>query len=130
MDIFKKRLDGQQDIKVGVKGYRRKCVEASLRSWLELAALPVAKVSSDNCTQWAERFARDYSASVHRNTVSMLPMILAVAVEKGARATNPAAAVTKRRINQRELSLPGPDQFEKGVTSLRRGRGMVFAGSN
>jgi hypothetical protein len=55
--IFRQRLDGQQDIKEGAKVYRRKCLEALLRSWPELAEKPVGKVSKDECHAWASRFA-------------------------------------------------------------------------
>lgn len=120
VDIFRKRLDGQQNIKEGAKVYRRKCIEALLKSWPELSALPVGKVSKDDCITWAKKFSDDYSASVYNNTVGTLRMILDVAVEKGARATNPASNITKRRIIQRELSLPEPDQFEKFVGAIEK----------
>jgi integrase len=46
-------------------------------------------------------------------------MILEVAIEKGARALNPARAITKRRIHLRELHLPEPEQFDLFVESIR-----------
>lgn len=116
--IFRQRLDGQQDIKEGAKVYRRKCLEALLKSWPELEAKPVGKVSKDDCLTWAEGYAKDYSASVYNNTVGTLRMVLDIAVEKGARAYNPAAAITKKRVVQRDLDLPSPSQFEAFVTSI------------
>ena len=115
--IFRERLDGQQNIKEGAKVYRRKCIEALLKSWPELESMPVGKVGKDDCLAWAKRFA-DYSPSVFNNTIGTLRMILDVAVEKGARAQNPARFLTKKRIVQRELTLPTPHQFEKFVTAI------------
>jgi integrase len=116
--IFRQRLDGQQDITEGAKVYRRKCLEALLKSWPDLEGEPVGKVSKDNCLNWATKFASNYSPSVYNNTVGTLRMVLDIAVEKGARARNPAEAITKKRIQQRELVLPTPEQFEAFVTSI------------
>jgi integrase len=109
--IFHQRLDDQQDIKDGAKVYRRKCIEALVKSWPGLKAKPVGKVNKDDCLAWARRFASDFSPSVYNNTVGTLRMILEIAVEKGARANSPAQFITKQRIVQRELVLPSPEQF-------------------
>lgn len=103
--IFRQRLNGQQDIKEGAKVYRRKCIESLLKSWPEVASLSVTKVSKDACLTWAKSFATRYSAGVYNNTVGTLRMILDIAIEKGARARNPAEEITKRRIISRELQL-------------------------
>jgi integrase len=128
--VFRQRLDGQQNIKEGAKVYRRKCIEALLKSWPELESTPVAKVSKDDCLNWAARIAASkpgkdgvwqapgYSPTVYNNTVGTLRMILDVAVEKGARANNPARHIGKKRIVQRELVLPSPDQFTRFVDAV------------
>jgi integrase len=118
MQVYRQRLDSQQDITEGAKVYRRKCIDALLSSWPELKAMPIGKVSKDACLQWAEKFSADYSATVYNNTVGTLRMIIDVAVEKGARANNPAKFIGKRRIVQRELSLPSPEQFESFVQAV------------
>lgn len=116
--IFQQRLDGQQDIKEGAKVYRRKCLTALLKSWPELEAKPVGKVGKEDCLSWARQLAANYSASVYNNTVGTLRMILDIAVEKGARAHNPARFITKKRVEPRELELPSPEQFEQFVTHI------------
>jgi integrase len=118
--IFRQRLDAQQDIKEGAKVYRRKCIEALLKSWPELETMPVGKVGKDACLQWAAKFSAKYSATVYNNTVGTLRMILDVAIEKGARAHNPASVIGKRRIVQRELELPSPEQFERFVSIIEK----------
>jgi integrase len=45
-------------------------------------------------------------------------MILDIAVEKGARAKNPAESITKKPPTRRELVLPSPGQFEAFVTRI------------
>jgi len=47
--IFRQRLDGQQNIKAGTKIYRRKCLEALLKSWPDLKSKPVRKVGKEDC---------------------------------------------------------------------------------
>jgi integrase len=116
--IFRQRLDGQQDIKEGAKVYRRKCIEALLKSWPGLETRPVGKISKEDGLDWARRFASKYSSSVYNNTVGTLRMILDIAVEQGARAQNPARFITKKRIVQRELELPSPEQFEGFVSAI------------
>ena len=123
VEVFRKRLDAQQDISEGAKVYRRKCIDALLASWPELERLPVGKVSKDACLTWAKKFSDDYSATVYNNTVGTLRMILDIAVEKGARASNPAEWIGKRRIVQRELHLPSPAQFEQFVTKIETAGG-------
>jgi integrase len=116
--MFRQRLDGKQDIKAGAKVYRLKCLKALLKSWPDLEAKPVGKVGKEDCLSWAKEYAADYSASVYNNTVGTLRMILDIAVEKGARAQNPARFITKKRIVQRELVLPSPEQFEAFVSAI------------
>jgi hypothetical protein len=45
-------------------------------------------------------------------------MILDIAVESGTRANNPARFITKRRMAQRELVLPTPEQLEALVSEV------------
>ncbi len=116
--IFRQHLDSQQNIKEGAKVYRRKCLEALVKSWPDLEAKPVGKVSRNDCLAWARRFAEKYSPSVYNNTVGTLRMILNVAVENGARAQNPAERITKKRVSQRELVLPSPAQFELFLAAI------------
>jgi integrase len=118
MKVYRQRLDSQQNITEGAKVYRRKCIDALIASWPELESMPIGKLSKDACLQWAEKFSADYSPTVYNNTVGTLRMIIDVAIEKGARANNPAKFIGKRRIVQRELVLPSPEQFEAFVETV------------
>jgi len=123
VDLFLQRLEAKQDIKPGAKLYRRKCLEALLKSWPALEKLPVGKITKDDCIAWSQDYASKYSPSVYNNTVGTLRMILEIAVEKGARANNPANAVTKRRIQIRELHLPETEQFQQLVKTIETAGG-------
>lgn len=119
--VYRLRLDGDPDLKEGAKIYRRKCIAALLKSWPELEASNVGRISKDACLAWADRFAKAYSATVYNNTVGTLRMVLEVAVEKGARSNNPARFVSKRRIEQKQLHLPEPEQFRRFVEAMKHG---------
>ena len=121
--IFRKRLDAKQDIKEGAKIYRRKCIEALLKSWPELASMSVREVSEDDCRSWSKRYADRYSPSVYNNTVGTLRMIMAIAIEKRVRSRNPALIITKKRVQQKELNLPSPEQFEKFLEEMENAGG-------
>lgn len=47
-------------------------------------------------------------------------MMLDITVERGARANNPARFITKKRIVQRELVLPSPEQFEAFISEVEQ----------
>jgi integrase len=123
LDIYRQRLDGDPDLKEGAKIYRRKCIVALLKSWPDLEASSVGKISKDACLAWADKFAKAYSATVYNNTVGTLRMVLEVAVEKGARSNNPARFISKRRIEQKQLRLPELEQFRRFVVSIGDGAG-------
>ena len=123
LTVYRQRLDGDPDLTEGAKVYRRKCIAALLKSWPELEASNVGRISKDACLAWADRFAKAYSATVYNNTVGTLRMVLEVAVEKGARSNNPARFISKRRIEKKQLSLPEPEQFRRFVEAIRRGAG-------
>ncbi len=123
VSVFLQRLEAQQNIKDGAKVYRRKCVEALLKTWPDLHAKPVGSIGKDDCLKWARKFAAMYSPSVYNNTVGTLRMILDIAIEKGWRAFNPANIITKRRIQFRELQLPEPRQFEPFVNAISNAGG-------
>jgi integrase len=60
---------------------------------------------------------------VHNNTVGTLRMLLEIAVGKGARSNNPVRFISKRRIEQKQLRLPEPEQFRRFVHAIQQGAG-------
>src|ERR1700688_3233378 len=58
--IYEQRVDGDPDLKPAAKLYRRKCIKGLTRTWPELDAMEVRKITKDQCLQWAARFAEEY----------------------------------------------------------------------
>ena len=109
--IFLERLDGNAALKPAAKLYRRKCAEALVKTWPDLDATDVRKISEHDCLDWAARFGAKYSPSVFNNTVGTLRQILALAVAQGARYGNPASTIKKQKIRPKVLVLPTQSQF-------------------
>jgi integrase len=91
-----------------------------VRTWPELVKNDVRKVSERECQLWAAKFAPDYSAGVFNNTVGTLRHIFDVAIASGARYGNPAMAIRKAKVRQKNLTLPEHGQFHQLVEKVRR----------
>jgi integrase len=111
LGIYRERLEGNPAIKPSAKLYRRKCIDALLKSWPELEAKDVKRISERECLAWAARFAQAYSPSVYNNTVGTLRQILSLATEEGARYGNPAMRIKKVKVRAKTLHLPTHAQF-------------------
>lgn len=118
--IYRNQLEANASLKPSAKLYRRKCIEALLRTWPGLAEKDLRKVSERDCRQWAGEFAKRYSASVFNNTVGTLRHVLDVGVSEGARYGNPAVTIKKMKVRQKELSLPEHDKFLELVNRVER----------
>lgn len=127
--IFSKRVDDGfglrgrskvlRRITDGTKHYRKQTLAALWRSWPELARQNVRKISERDVSQWAERFAANYSASRYNNTLDTLRAIFRIAVDAGARIDNPAERVGRLAVKQKHLSLPDREQFRAFVETIR-----------
>jgi site-specific recombinase XerD len=102
---------------------RDKCIQALLKTWPELEGTDVPRITSNDCQEWASRYARDYSPSVFNNTVGTLRHVLKIAIQSGARYGNPADEIKKLKVRQKILKLPEHNQFLALVTKVRTGGG-------
>jgi integrase len=128
--IFSKRIDDGfglrgrskvlRRITDGTKHYRKQTLVALWRSWPDLAKQNVRKISERDVTQWAERFAANYSATRYNNTLDTLRAIFRIAVDAGARIDNPAERVGRLAVKQKQLTLPEREQFRVFVQSIRQ----------
>jgi integrase len=123
LNLYRAQLEGNPALKSTSKLYRRKCIEALLKSWPRIEELDVRRISEKDCLSWASRFAQSYSPSVYNNTVGTLRQILALASEEGARYGNPAMRIRKVKVMARTLNLPTRQQFTKFVEEI------AFAGA-
>jgi integrase len=121
--IYRQQLQHSQHLKPSAKLYREKCISALLKSWPELEAMDVRKISATECREWASRFAGAYSPSVFNNTVGTLRHIIKIAIQSGARYGNPADEIKKVKVRQKVLALPEHNQFLALVTKVRTAGG-------
>jgi integrase len=119
LETYKNEVESNVSLKPSAKLYRRKCVEAIIRTWPGLTNTDVRKVSERDCQLWAAKFASDYSSSVFNNTVGTLRHIFDVAIASGARYGNPAMAIKKAKVRQKNLTLPEHGQFVQLVEKVR-----------
>lgn len=99
--------------------YRAQTVKALLRSWPELENFDVRKISDADCERWAERFSVIASPTRFNNTLDSLRHILRLAIQAGARHSNPAEAIGRCQVKFKNLVLPERDQFAQLVRAIR-----------
>ena len=128
LELYRCQLEGNPALKPTSKLYRRKCIEALVKSWPDLKELDVKRISERDCLSWASRFARSYSPSVYNNTVGTLRQVLALASDEGARYGNPALRIKKVRVRPKTVHLPTHEQFTRFVEAIGAGRGLVQSG--
>ena len=98
--------------------YREQTVRALLKSWPELATKDVRKISEAECEKWSEGFAARYSATRYNGTLDSLRHVIEVAIKAGARHGNPADAIGRREVRQKQLKLPEREQFQRFVIAI------------
>ena len=127
---YVERLDGMPNLKPRTKAYYKERLTAMQKSWPELNATDVRKLSENDCRQWAAKYSKHASPTNYNNTLIVLRAILAIAVEHGIRYGNPAQNLKRVRVNKKELTLPSQKQFQELVQEIRRvpfGPGLASA---
>jgi site-specific recombinase XerD len=119
LGIYRKQFEANSSLKPRSISYRKRCMECLVRSWPGLTETDVRKISERDCQQWAARFAGEHSAGVYNNTVGTLRHVFEIAIADGARYGNPALAIKKLKVRQKELKLPERDEFLALVEKVR-----------
>jgi integrase len=83
------------------------------KTWPELFASDIAKVSQKDCNEWAARYGKDYSPTRYNGALGIVRRIFDIGVEHGYRVDNPAKFVDRRRVKPKELHLPSQAQFQE-----------------
>jgi integrase len=91
-----------------------------LRDWPELRGFDVRKMKPEDCARWAAKYVKEASPTNFNNTIDVLRAILQIAVDRGIRYSNPAAALRRTRLRKKELTLPTQAQFLALVEEIRR----------
>ncbi|MEO5804417.1 MAG: tyrosine-type recombinase/integrase [Verrucomicrobiota bacterium] len=93
------------------KTYRLRCIDRLLKSWPWLDALPVDKITEQDCKDWASPFAVKYSAQFFNNTVNYFRLILKRAGIK--HDDNPAMKIKRLGLKPKKLTLPESQEFSR-----------------
>ena len=116
--IYRERLKGDVSLKPRSKVYREECIGRLLRTWPELEANDVRRISKADCLSWSARLAGKASATSYNNTVGTLRLIVDVAVEAGIRYDNPVRFIKRAKVRTKPPALPSQAQFLKLVEAI------------
>ncbi len=122
-DAYDKRLIHDPDIKPSTKKYQNEILRALEKSWPGLKLLDVKKITKAECLAWRSAFAVGYSATRVNGAISLLRRMFETAIEAGVRNDNPALALHRAKVRQKELVLPEPHQFLQFVKEIEAGGG-------
>ncbi len=119
--IFKTQTESTHLLKPAGKRYHAEVINSILKSWPDLAALDVRRISANDCNTWAAKFSSQYSGSRFNGTIGVLRAIFNVALANDTIFRNPAMGIKRAKIRPKILTLPEPNQFEKFLVELENG---------
>lgn len=106
-------------IKPTTRHYWKQIFAALLKSWAGLEDRELRRITKTDCKEWARRFRKMASPTRYNNTIAGLRHVFDVAIEAGIMYGNPAAKLERVPIRQKQLTLPGRDQFLALVDTIR-----------
>lgn len=118
--IHMQRIQDRVSIKAGTRKYWKETLEALLRNWVGLSAMPVRKITASACREFATRYAKVASSNRYNNTISLLRHVFAVAVENGVLYSNPADDLERVAVKGKTLELPTLAKFGEFIAEMRR----------
>jgi integrase len=121
--VFRTQTVASNLLKDSAKRYRAEAITSILKSWPELEALDVRRVSPNDCRTWAAKFSNQYSATRFNGAIGVLRMVFNVAIEAGALYRNPAQVIKRAKIRHKRLALPDSRQFEFFVQEIENANG-------
>lgn len=115
-DRYEQDLVQDHTIGSGTRYYRKNCLKALAKTWPELDALPLGKISAQACKEWAHRFTAAYDEQYFNNTLGTLRAVLKV----GGLSQDENAALKVKRlgVKRKQLQLPELEEFEKILESI------------
>ena len=72
---------------------------------------PISSITKQDCENWAVKRGKNLSASTFNKDSEVLKAILSYAVDKGLFLDNPALGIKRRRITNKQILIPQPDEF-------------------
>jgi len=118
-DLHLQHLDVKVTIKRRTRTYWREILAAVLKSWPELAATEVRRITTSACRDWAARYAKTSSPTRYNNSLALLRHVIAVAVESGVVFSNVADGLERKSVKAKKLELPSLEQFSAFIAEMR-----------
>lgn len=128
-DIYRRRINLSTEHKTKAKDFHAQRLIALEKTWDGFKGQRIAKITSDDCLEWAADHAKHYSPSPYNQDLGILRKLIDIGIESGARLDNPAKKLPRQRVPLKELNLPSPDQFQKLIVELENGGGRFSKGS-
>ncbi len=121
-DLWLQRINDDPARKPRTKKYWTEIYNSLKRESPDLFAQDARRVNRSDCERWARDYAAVASPSRYNNALGALKNILEVAVEHGARLTNPAKGLKRQKPVEKDLTsrLPDRSTFADWVSEIRR----------
>jgi integrase len=125
-ELFKKRVENDHSMKKRSKGYRFLCIRKIESSWPGISSRFLGEITESECREWATKLKVEIASQYFNNVIGTLQLIIEDGIKEqkqqgGKAIENPAEAISRARISQKELQLPERDQFKKLVATVRGG---------
>jgi len=125
-ELFKKRVENDHSMKKRSKGYRFLCIRKIESSWPGISSRLLGEITESECREWATKLKAEIASQYFNNVIGTLQLIIEDGIKEqkqqgGKAIENPAGAISRARISQKELQLPERDQFKKLVAAVRGG---------
>ena len=131
IEEYYQQLENDATIKPRTRTYRHECVARIFKTWPELPALDVRKITEKQCAEWAGKLKEtSRGASTFNNTTATLRLILEIAVKSGVRYTNPAVGIGRKPVRAKKMTLPTQNELPALLAEIRRvpfGPGLAAA---
>jgi integrase len=128
VDLFKRELESDTQIKPQSKRYRLWCLAKLQKTWPGLWDLRIDEITPDACREWSAKLIKEIACHYYNNTLGTLKQVLQTGIKAhkangGGSLESPAAEIKKTRITQKDLRLPEPSQFRELVANIRKRSG-------
>ncbi len=120
--LHMQRIEDNAKIKRGTRKYWKEIQRALFKSWPNLPAKEVRRITATACREWASGYAKAASPTRYNNTVALLRHVFDVAIENGIVYSNPAAGIERQAVKGKTLELPSLAQFVAFIAEMRSGR--------
>jgi integrase len=127
-EAYKASVASDTDLKPASKSYRTDVLKSIVRTWPGVEAREVIKITEEDCEEWSERYAAEYSATRFNGAIQTLRAVFNLGIKRGAIAHNPAGKLEQKTVKKKNLTLPSHDQFLK-ILEIMNARNYLSPGS-